>query len=146
MYSVALLRGGPAPGALPSSAPPLPSPLAVGGSCFTMKPASVSVLSCLCTYVSGVIPMQVLASGFCMSCLPGLSILVDSGLTWVCFTVPDCLVSLSQVGLKSQMGYCIKRPLRSHPREGNGTPLQYSCLENPTEGPGTTSSEPLLPS
>ena len=45
--------------------------------------------------------------------------------------------------------------------EGNGNPLQYSCLENPTdggawwaavyaegntEGPGTASSEPLLPS
>lgn len=40
---------------------------------------------------------------------------MDSGLTWVCFTVPDYLVSLSQMGLKSQMGYYIKRPLRCHP-------------------------------
>ena len=24
--------------------------------------------------------------------------------------------------------------VNSHPREGNGTPLQYSCLENPMEG------------
>ena len=37
--------------------------------------------------------------------------------------------------------------------EGNGTPLQYSCLENhmdslkeSTEVPGTTSFKPLLPS
>ena len=24
--------------------------------------------------------------------------------------------------------------VNSHPREGNGTPLQYSCLENPMDG------------
>ena len=27
-----------------------------------------------------------------------------------------------------------------HPREGNGNPLQYSCLGNPTEEPGRLQS------
>ena len=29
---------------------------------------------------------------------------------------------------------CIKNLLDSKSREGNGTPLQYSCLENPMDG------------
>ena len=32
----------------------------------------------------------------------------------------------------SSMGFCF--PLVKCPREGNGTPLQYSCLENPMDG------------
>ena len=30
--------------------------------------------------------------------------------------------------------YFIYHQVRSHSREGNGTPLQYSCLENPMDG------------
>ena len=39
----------------------------------------------------------------------------------------SCLWTLST--LSSEMG-----PLSKGIREGNGTPLQYSCLENPMDG------------
>ena len=38
-------------------------------------------------------------------------------------------------------GSCRKRQVRLEPGEGNDTPLQYSCLENPwTEEPGRLQS------
>ena len=45
-----------------------------------------------------------------------------------------CLVEaqLPQVGYhRSQEFLCLQL---TYPREGNGTPLQYSCLENPMDG------------
>ena len=37
-----------------------------------------------------------------------------------------------------------KGDLENLSREGNGTPLQYSCLENPMEEPGRLQSMGLL--
>ena len=37
------------------------------------------------------------------------------------------------VHIKKKNSFFIKRN-SIHPREGNGTPLQYSCLENPMDG------------
>ena len=34
----------------------------------------------------------------------------------------------------TQLATDILVPASSHTREGNGTPLQYSCLENPMDG------------
>ena len=39
-----------------------------------------------------------------------------------------------EVPFHLRVPYAIQHVLTSHFREGNGTPLQYSCLENPVDG------------
>ena len=53
--------------------------------------------------------------------------------------VGSCLLSV--MFLMLFIAYCIWASLVAQFREGNGTPLQYSCLENPwTEEPGRLQS------
>ena len=55
-----------------------------------------------------------------------------------CSSSLPTMISFSQPSLIHTMGQKMKQPpyFQSHDifRAGNGTPLQYSCLENPMDG------------
>ena len=56
-------------------------------------------------------------------------------LSWVCFFLPPWLLRVCWLSLTSGtvVCLCILR-VSLHWEEGNGNPLQYSCLENPMDG------------
>ena len=61
------------------------------------------------------------STSLCLGWFPSLSLSLSLSLSPQKAVLPAC-----RAGLKYQEIY-------THPGEGNGTPLQYSCLENPTD-------------
>ena len=57
--------------------------------------------------------------------------MIHIGCSPLCYTVGlYCLSILYAIVIK----HCFTPRYHSNPREGNGNPLQYSCLENPMDG------------
>ena len=90
-----------------------------------------SFLLDLCSFQSGLLPSGLLVQAHCYSLQPKLSDIWASQVELVAKNPPANAGDVRDMGAIPGLGRC--------PGEGNGNPLQYSCLENPwkwTEEPG----------